>query len=81
MPLVEAHFIYLMFIVLLNPLIRTPECKLDSIEFGGDMKLSSPPDYKKTDKIATRAAYGTALKKMGEANEKICGFDGDTKER
>merc|ERR1712127_221772 len=58
---------------------REPEAKCDQLTFAGDLKLSSPPSYSKTDKIATRAAYGTALKKMGEANDRVCGFDGDTK--
>ena len=56
-----------------------PDCKCDNLGFEGGLKLSSPPNYKQSDKIATRAAYGTALKKMGEANERVCGFDGDTK--
>jgi len=58
---------------------QQPDCKVDNLTFEGGLKLSSPPNYQKSDKIATRAAYGTALKKMGEANERVCGFDGDTK--
>ena len=58
---------------------REPEAKCEQLTFDGGLKLSSAPAYSKTDKIATRAAYGTALKKMGEANERVCGFDGDTK--
>ena len=29
--------------------------------------------------LITYIAYGTALKKLGEANERVCAFDGDTK--
>ncbi|KAM9343763.1 transketolase-like protein 2 [Pholidichthys leucotaenia] len=39
----------------------------------------SPPEYKLGDKVATRRAYGTALKKMGKASNRIVALDGDTK--
>jgi len=58
---------------------QEPIAKCDNMEFCGGMKLSTPPSYQMSDKIATRAAYGTALKKLGEANDRICAFDGDTK--
>ena len=35
--------------------------------------------YKKEDKVATRNAYGTALKNIGKENNKIVALDGDTK--
>ena len=56
-----------------------PTAKLDNIQFCSDVKLSAPPSYKKDDKIATRKAYGTALAKLGNACDRICAFDGDTK--
>lgn len=43
------------------------------------VKLSSPPAYKKGDKVATRLAYGTALAKVAASHERIIGLDGDTK--
>jgi len=58
---------------------RLPVAKCDNIAFEGGVKLSAPPAYAMSDKVATRAAYGTALKKLGEANERVCAFDADTK--
>ncbi len=41
---------------------------------------SYPPlTYKPGDKVATREAYGNALARMGEVDERIVAFDGDTK--
>ena len=37
------------------------------------------PAYKMGDKIATRAAYGTALQKMGKGYDRVIALDGDTK--
>lgn len=37
------------------------------------------PQYKLGEKVATRAAYGTALVKLGKANPKVVVLDGDTK--
>lgn len=37
------------------------------------------PDYKSGDKVATRAAYGTALAKLGAVNPRVVALDGDTK--
>jgi transketolase len=45
----------------------------------GNIHLSSPPSYKLGEKIATRAAYGTALVKLGDSSKRIMGFDGDVK--
>jgi transketolase len=45
----------------------------------GHIKLSSPPSYKLGEKVATRAAYGTALVKIGEGSDRIIALDGDTK--
>uniref|UniRef100_F1KW42 transketolase n=1 Tax=Ascaris suum TaxID=6253 RepID=F1KW42_ASCSU len=44
----------------------------------GSIKIE-PPSYKKGEKVATRAAYGTALAKLGDACPRIIGLDGDTK--
>jgi len=41
--------------------------------------LSQAPEYKAGDKIATRAAYGTALQKMGKGYDRVIALDGDTK--
>lgn len=51
-----------------------PSVKLDI----GNIKIA-PPSYKKGDKVATRAAYGTALAKLGDACSRVIGLDGDTK--
>jgi transketolase len=37
------------------------------------------PEYKIGDKVATREAYGTALLRIGEVDERIVALDGDTK--
>ncbi|XP_043654642.1 transketolase-like protein 2 [Drosophila teissieri] len=44
-----------------------------------NIKLSSPPAYKLGDSIATRLAYGTALAKIGQNNQRVVALDGDTK--
>lgn len=44
----------------------------------GSTKMPSP-QYKIGDKVATRAAYGTALAKLGDVNPRVIGLDGDTK--
>uniref|UniRef100_A0A915ARN3 Transketolase n=1 Tax=Parascaris univalens TaxID=6257 RepID=A0A915ARN3_PARUN len=44
----------------------------------GSIKIE-PPSYKKGEKVATRAAYGTALAKLGDVCPRIIGLDGDTK--
>jgi len=41
--------------------------------------LSQAPEYKLGDQIATRAAYGTALQKMGKGYDRVIALDGDTK--
>jgi len=38
-----------------------------------------PVKYNKGDKVATREAYGHALTRMGEADQRIVALDGDTK--
>ncbi|CAH2054995.1 unnamed protein product, partial [Iphiclides podalirius] len=44
-----------------------------------DVALSSPPAYAATDRVATRLAYGTALKKIADTNMRVIALDGDTK--
>uniref|UniRef100_H3B2I8 Transketolase n=1 Tax=Latimeria chalumnae TaxID=7897 RepID=H3B2I8_LATCH len=44
-----------------------------------DFRMPSQPDYKLGDKVATRKAYGTALEKLGRANDRVIALDGDTK--
>jgi len=46
--------------------------------FGG-VSLSKPPNYKMGQEVAIRAAYGTALAKLGENHSHVIGLDGDTK--
>lgn len=38
-----------------------------------------PPAYKLGDKVATREAYGNALVRLGEADQRVVALDGDTK--
>lgn len=44
-----------------------------------NIKLSSPPNYKKGDSIATRVAYGSALVKIAQSNPRVIALDGDMK--
>lgn len=39
----------------------------------------SPPEYKKGAKVATRQAFGDALARLGQADERVVALDGDTK--
>ena len=43
------------------------------------IKLSSPPNYKLGDMVATRVAYGNGLVNLGKSYDRIKGVDGDTK--
>uniref|UniRef100_A0A0K0E7T0 transketolase n=1 Tax=Strongyloides stercoralis TaxID=6248 RepID=A0A0K0E7T0_STRER len=56
------------------PIKDTPEFDLNL----GNIKIATPA-YKLGDKVATRAAYGTALAKLGDVSPHIVGLDGDTK--
>jgi len=42
-----------------------------------NVKLSSPPNYKQGQLMASRAAYGTALVKLAESNPRVVALDGD----
>lgn len=44
-----------------------------------NIRLASPPNYKLGEKIATRLAYGTALAKIADNNNRVIALDGDTK--
>lgn len=44
-----------------------------------NVRLSTPPNYKYGEKIATRVAYGTALAKIAENNNRVIALDADTK--
>ncbi|CAH1783241.1 unnamed protein product [Owenia fusiformis] len=44
-----------------------------------NIKLSDPPAYKRSDKVASRLAFGTALAKLGKNNPHVISMDGDTK--
>lgn len=55
------------------PLAEAPKVHID------DITLSSPPAYKQGELVATRLAYGTALKKIADTNLRVIALDGDTK--
>ncbi|CAH2985748.1 unnamed protein product [Chilo suppressalis] len=55
------------------PLAEAPKVHI------GDITLSSPPSYKSGEQVATRLAYGTALKKIADTNMRVIALDGDTK--
>ncbi|XP_075984765.1 transketolase-like protein 2 [Anticarsia gemmatalis] len=55
------------------PLAEAPKIHI------GDITLSSPPAYKAGELVATRLAYGTALKKIADTNMRVIALDGDTK--
>ncbi|XP_060078955.1 transketolase-like [Ylistrum balloti] len=59
----------------ITPPTPTPVPEVDI----SNIKLSTPPTYKEGDKVATRQAYGTALVKLGENNNRVVAMDGDTK--
>ncbi|XP_022200407.1 transketolase-like protein 2 isoform X1 [Nilaparvata lugens] len=44
-----------------------------------NVTLSSPPEYKLGEQIATRFAYGTALAKLAANHSRVIALDGDTK--
>lgn len=49
----------------LKPLSLVPEVSISNI------KLSSPPQYKDGEQVATRLSYGLALKKIGDSNTRL----------
>jgi hypothetical protein len=52
------------------------DAKLEPVNAAA-IRLSSPPDYKLGDKVATRAAYGTALVKLN--SDRVVALDCDVK--
>ena len=44
-----------------------------------NVTLSTPPAYKLGDQVATRLAYGNALAKLAQNNDRVIALDGDTK--
>lgn len=55
------------------PVTKAPPVHLSNIQ------LSSPPNYKKGDLLATRSAYGPALIKLAKSNPRVIALDGDMK--
>lgn len=44
-----------------------------------NVTLSTPPAYKLGEQVATRLAYGNALAKLAQNNDRVIALDGDTK--
>jgi transketolase len=69
------------------PEIRRPEAAPEAahkalaveMERKGKKSRVVSPDYKPTDSVATREAFGTALVKLGEANPRVVVLDADVK--
>lgn len=57
----------------------SPEAPLPPASADATIQLSTPPSYKKDEKVATRLAYGVALAKVAANNKKVISLDGDTK--
>ncbi|XP_068619892.1 transketolase-like protein 2 [Battus philenor] len=57
---------------------RAPLAEAPAVHIA-DVSLSAPPSYKKGELVATRLAYGTALKKIADTNMRVIALDGDTK--
>ena len=57
----------------LSPLDVAPKVSISNIA------LSSKPNYKLGEVVATRLAYGTALAKIAASNDRVIALDGDTK--
>ncbi|CAG9135764.1 unnamed protein product [Plutella xylostella] len=55
------------------PTVQAPKVHIS------DITLSAPPAYKPGETVATRLAYGTALKKIADTNMRVIALDGDTK--
>lgn len=64
---------------LIRPEIPKITAQVAQIEKGTEVKLSSPPNYDGKKEIATRAAYGTALEKLGHSCDYVITLDADTK--
>ncbi|KAM8930259.1 transketolase [Pelodytes ibericus] len=60
----------------LSPALPEEDAPAVSIK---NIKLPSLPSFKLGEKVATRKAYGLALAKLGQANDRVIALDGDTK--
>lgn len=56
-----------------KPVLDTPVVNITNVQ------LASPPNYTLGEKIATRVAYGTALAKIADNNNRVVALDADTK--
>jgi transketolase len=56
-----------------KPVVEVPQVNIKGV------KLASPPAYKMGEAVATRLAYGTALQKLAQGNNRVIALDGDTK--
>jgi len=61
-----------------RPSICSPEASCPPVDLSGAV-LASPPAYSKGDKVATRAAYGSALAKLAQSHPRVVALDGDMK--
>lgn len=73
-----AHLKTLLKVPQLKFTIPPPVTKVPTVTTS-NIKLSSPPNYKKGDLLATRSAYGTALVKLAQTNPRVIALDGDMK--
>lgn len=58
--------------------IPSPQQQVPNVSIQ-NIKLSSPPNYKLGEALATRQAYGTALVKIAQNNPRVIALDGDMK--
>lgn len=56
----------------------SPTCSVPAVDIS-NIRLSEPPNYELKQGVAVRAAYGTALAKIGKNNSRVISLDGDTK--
>ena len=62
-----------------KPSPKAPQHTVPAVDIT-NIKLSSPPAYKIGEQITNRAAYGSALAKLGDTNPRVIALDGDTKD-
>lgn len=57
--------------------IPKPVADAQNVDLGiGRIKMSSPPQYKVGEKVATRQAYGDALLKLADVSKRVIALDG-----
>jgi len=61
-----------------RPVICSPSNDVEKVDLTGAV-LASPPSYNIGDKVATRAAYGSALAKLAQSHPRVVALDGDMK--